>query len=136
MNKGKFTTVIGSALLVLAAAGNVYAAENAEGVKEHMAKTLEVAKQALEAAKAGNREECLAKVAATKQHYKEITGDAAGMPLQKAMKTLREGQNLCEGIGANGMVDASKADVKSAIPLIEDAVKQMEPINAKVQAGG
>lgn len=95
MKMSKISTVVSSALLALAVSGSVFAAENAEGVKEHLGLTLETTKAAQAAAAAGNRDECLAKIKAAKQHYKEVTGDAAGKPLQDAIKVLKVGQEEC-----------------------------------------
>ncbi|MDD1649203.1 MAG: hypothetical protein LUO80_02250 [Methylococcaceae bacterium] len=95
MKMSKISTVVSSALLALAVSGSVFAAENAEGVKEHLGLTLERVKAAQAAAAAGNRDECLSNIKAAKQHYKEVTGDAAGKPLQDAIKNLKVGQEEC-----------------------------------------
>lgn len=84
-------------------AGSAFAAENAAGVLEHTDLTVKSIKAALEAAKAGNEAGCVANIKQGKQHYKEITGDAAGKPLQDAIKVLKEGQAACEaGDAAKG----------------------------------
>jgi len=50
MKMSKISTVVSSALLALAVSGSVFAAENAEGVKEHLGLTLERVKAAQAAA--------------------------------------------------------------------------------------
>jgi hypothetical protein len=95
MKMSKISTVVSSALIALAVSGSVFAAENAAGVKEHLGLTLEKVVAAQAAAAAGNRDECLSNIKAAKQHYKEVTGDAAGKPLQDAIKNLKIGQEEC-----------------------------------------
>ncbi len=88
-----------SALLLTGAfglSGGAFAAETATGVNEHFDMTIKTAQEAQAAAGAGNKEGCLAAIKQTKQHYKEITGAASGMPLQKAMAKLKDGQAACE----------------------------------------
>lgn len=95
MKMSKISTVVGSAFLALAVSGSVFAAENSEGVKEHFGLMLERTKAALAAANAGNKDLCVTEIKAAKQHYKEVTGDAAGKPLQDAIKELKVGQAEC-----------------------------------------
>lgn len=85
--------------LGLAGASSVYAAETSAGVAEHMGLTIKSTQEALEAAKGGNEHGCLASIKQAKQHYKEVTGDAAGKPLQDAIKRLKEAQAECEKEG-------------------------------------
>jgi Small metal-binding protein len=116
-------TAVSTTLIALALSGSVFAAENAEGVKEHMALTVEKAKAALASATAGNKDQCLADIKASKQHYKEITGDAAGKPLQDAIKTMKVGQEECE-----------KGDTKKAAETLTGVVSALDKINAGVQS--
>ena len=124
MKTNKITMTLGALLLTGAfgLSGSVFAAENALGVKEFMAKTLETAKAAQAAAAAGDEAGCLAAIKQTKQYYKEITGDAAGKPLQDAMKKIKAGQAHCEADNA-----------QSAVPDLSEAVATMEKINAGVK---
>lgn len=115
MKTSKIAKVLGALLLTGVVSGSAFAAENAEGVKEFMAKTLETAKQAQAAAVAGDEKACLAAIKQTKQNYKEITGDAAGKPLQDAMKKVKEGQAHCEAGNAT-----------EAAPLLGEAVAAMQ----------
>ena len=118
-------TVVSSTILALAVSAGAFAAENAEGVREHMALTLEKTKAAQVSAAAGNKDECLSNIKSAKQHYKEITGDAAGKPLQDAIKTLKVGQAECES-----------GDTAKAAQTLTGVVGSLEKINAQVQAGG
>ncbi len=91
----KIANVLG-ALLLTGAVGTAFAAETATGVNEHFDMTIKTVKEAQAAAAAGNKDGCLSSIKAAKQHYKEITGAASGMPLQKAMGKVRDAQGACE----------------------------------------
>lgn len=122
MKMNNISKVLGAFLLTGLVSGNVFAAENASGVKEFMGKTVATAKEAQAAAAAGNEKECLSAIKQTKQYYKEITGDAAGKPLQDAMKKIKEAQSHCE---AGNAVDAA--------PILGEAVAAMEKVNAGIK---
>ena len=102
MNKLMGAVVLGAFALT---ANVSFAAENAEGVKEHFALTIKTLKEAQDAAKTGNEPACRDNIKLAKQNYKEITGDAAGKPLQDAMKRVNDAQALCEKEG--GAVEAA-----------------------------
>jgi hypothetical protein len=109
---------------VLALTGSVaFAAENTEGVLEHLDLTVKTAQEALDAAKAGNKEGCLSAIKAAKQHYKELTGAPAGKPAQDAMKLVREGQNACEA-----------GDTAKAVEPLTKAVAGFDKINKDTHA--
>ncbi|BBA34162.1 conserved domain protein [Methylocaldum marinum] len=118
------TLFLGGLLLTgtLGMSSGAVAAENAAGVKEFMGKTVETAKQAQAAAAAGDKDGCLSAIKQTKQNYKEITGDAAGKPLQDAMKKVREAQGLC---------DAGKP--AEAAPILGEATAAMEKVAAGIK---
>ncbi len=122
MKMSKISTVVSSALLALAVSGNVFAAENAAGVKEHFGLTVQKAKEAQASAAAGNKEECLVNIKAAKQHYKEVTGDAAGKPLQDAIKVLKVGQEECE-----------QGNTAKAAATLTEVVNALEKINANIK---
>jgi hypothetical protein len=122
MKMSKISTVMSSALLALAVSGNVFSAENAEGVKEHFALTQEKTKEAQAAAAAGKKDECLLAIKAAKQHYKEITGNAASKGLQDAIKVLKVGQEECE-----------KGDTAKAATTIGEVVTSLDVIKASVK---
>lgn len=122
MKMNKIVKALSVALLAGAVSGSVFAAENASGVKEFMAKTLETAKAAQAAAVAGDEAGCLAAIKQTKQFYKEITGDAAGKPLQDALKKVKEGQAHCEA-----------GNAQEAVPFLSEAVATMEKISAGIK---
>lgn len=118
------TLVLGASLLtgVFAASGSAIAAETAAGVKEFMGKTIQTTKEAQAAAAAGNKEGCLSAIKQTKQNYKEITGDAAGKPLQDAMKKVNQARDLC-----------SAGNTQDAAPLLGEAAATMEKVNAGIR---
>ena len=122
MKMSKISTVISSAFLALTVSGNVFAAENAEGVREHFALTQEKTKEAQAAAAAGNKDACLVGIKAAKQHYKEITGNAASKALQDAIKTLKVGQEECEK-GDTAKAATTIGEVVSALDAIKSSVK-------------
>lgn len=112
-----------SAVIVLSAVcGNVFAAESAAGVKEHMGLTLASVKEAQAAAAAGDKAGCLAAIKKAKQHYKEVTGDAAGKPLQDAIKELKVGQAECDE-GDTAKAATTLSGVVSAIDKINSSIK-------------
>ena len=53
-------------------------------------------KAATEAAKAGDAKGCTDHYKQAKQHYKEITGNAASMSLQKAIDVMKTGKEACQ----------------------------------------
>jgi hypothetical protein len=108
--------------LAIGSVASVSAAENAAGVAEHMGLTVKTTKEAMEAAKAGNKDGCLANIKQAKQHYKEITGDAAGKPLQDAMKRLKDAQAECEA-GDTAKAGGTLAEVVTAMEKGQSGVK-------------
>ena len=126
MKKVEFAKTLGAMIVggVFALGGvAANAAENASGVKEHMALTVKTTKEAMEAAKAGNETGCLASIKQAKQHYKEITGDAAGKPLQDAMKRLKDAQAECEKEGGAAKGAEILAEVLAAMEKIQGNIK-------------
>ena len=127
MKKVEFAKTLGALIVggvfALGGVASVNAAENAAGVKEHMAMTVKTTKEAMEAAKAGNETACLASIKQAKQHYKEITGDAAGKPLQDAMKKMKEAQAECEKEGGAAKGAEILSEVVSAMEKIQANVK-------------
>lgn len=111
-----------STLLVAGAfglSGSALAAETATGVNEHFDMTIKTTKEAQAAAAAGDKAGCLANIKQAKQHYKQITGAASGMPLQKAMAKLRDAQAACDA-GDTGKGAAVLSDVASDLQKISD----------------
>jgi hypothetical protein len=100
--------------------GAASAAENAAGVKEHMGLTVSTTKEALAFATAGNGEGCVTSIKAAIQHYKEITGDAAGKPLQDTIKKIKAAKDAC-----------AAGDATEGAAVLTDAVANLE----KIQAG-
>lgn len=120
MKINKITTTLSAMLLTGAFASGAMAAESAAGVKEHFQLTIDTTKGAQDAAQEGNKEGCLAKIKQAKQHYKEVTGDAAGKGLQDAMKRVKEAQTECEA-GNTG----------TAAEILGEAVISMQKLQPK-----
>lgn len=120
-----FAKKLSSVLLAgfMSVAGSAMAAESAAGVAEHMGLTVKVTKEALEAAKSGNEAGCLASIKQAKQHYKEITGDAAGKPMQDAMKRMKDAQAACES-GNSAQGAEILAEVVAALEKIQANIKK------------
>lgn len=123
MKTTKTFSVIGGAVLALAISGSAFAAENASGVAEHLGLTLTKIKDAQAAAAASNKDQCLVDIKQAKQHYKEITGDAAGKPLQDAIKTLKVGQEQCEK-GDTATAATTLSGVVDAVAKIQAAASK------------
>ena len=127
MNNHKIVKSLGALLIgsimALSGVASVSAAENAAGVAEHMGLTLKTTKEALGFAKEGNEKACLDSIKQAKQHYKEVTGDAAGKPLQDAIKRLKEAQSECEKEGGGPAGAAILEEVVAAMDKINKGVK-------------
>jgi hypothetical protein len=117
----KITKNLGAALVTgLLALGSVsvsYAAEDAGGVVKYIGMSYDSAKAALESAKAGNKEATTTSLKQVRQYTKEITGDAAGMKLQKVNQGIK---------AAASAVEAN--DMAKAVELLTTAVKSLEDI--------
>lgn len=126
MKKVEFAKTLGALIVGGAfALGSVAvnAAENAAGVVEHMGLTVKTTKEALEYAKAGNEHACLSSIKQAKQHYKEITGDAAGKPLQDAIKRLKVAQEECEKEGGGPAAAGILTEVVASLEKIQGNMK-------------
>lgn len=121
MKMNKITKALGAFLLTGAfgLSGSAFAAESAAGVREHMDLMVKTAKEAQAAAKAGNKDSCLVSIKQSVQHYKELTGDAAGKSMQDAMKTIKEAKGECEA-----------GNTAKAAELLDQAVPAIEKIKA------
>ncbi len=117
----KMTKNLGVALVVgvltMGAASVSYAAENAAGVTVFIGKSLDSAKAALEHAKAGHKAETIASLKEVRQYTKEITGDAAGMKLQKVNQAIKAAAN-----------EAEADNLSKSAELLTDAVAKLEEI--------
>jgi hypothetical protein len=126
MKKINIPTILSSILisgtLALTASTATYAAENASGVVHFMNMTIKAVKEARDAATAGNKEDCLDRIKVTKQYYKEITGDAAGKPLQDAMKRVKEAQAECDS-GNTANAATILGEVGASMQQIENNMK-------------
>ena len=127
MKNRKIAKTLGALLtggvLALGGASCLYAAETAAGVAVHMNKTIDSAKEALAHAKEGNEKGCLASIKQAKQHYKEITGDAARKPLQDAIKRMKEAQAECEKEGGAPQAAAILTEVVAALEKVKATIK-------------
>lgn len=122
----KITNKLGIALIAgmlgLGAVSVSHAAEDAGGVIKYIGLSLDSAKAALEAAKAGDKAKTTENLKLVRQQTKEITGDAAGMKLQKVNQAVK---------AAGNAVDAG--DLPKAAELLEPAVKSLEEIKASTK---
>lgn len=116
-----FTNKLGVALIAgmlgLGAVSVSYAAEDAGGVVKFIGLSYESAKAALEAAKAGDKAKTTENLKLVRQQTKEITGDAAGMKLQKVNQAVK----------AAGLA-VEEGDLAKAAELLAPAVKSLEEI--------
>lgn len=122
MKMNKIAKVLGALLLTGAfgVSGSAVAAENAAGVAEHFALTIKTVKEAQQAAQAGDKDGCLTNIKASVQHYKEITGDAAGKPLQDAMKKVKQAKGECE----SGNTAKAAEILTEVVPALESIQKK------------
>lgn len=95
MKMSKIATAL-SAFLLTGAVSGAFAAENAAGVAEHFSLTVKTLQAAQTAATSTDKDGCLSNIKQAKQHYKELTGDAAGKPMQDVMKSVKQAQADCE----------------------------------------
>lgn len=122
----KITNRLGVALIAgmlgLGAVSVSYAAEDAGGVVRFIGLSADSAKAALEAAKAGDKAKTIENLKLVRQQTKEITGDAAGMKLQKVNQAVKAAGN-----------EAEAGNLAKAAELLEPAVKTLEEIKATVK---
>ncbi len=113
----KLGVALVTGMLTLGAASVSYAAENAAGVTVFIGKSLDSAKAALEHAKAGHKAETIASLKEVRQYTKEITGDAAGMKLQKVNQAVKA-----------AATEAEAGNLSKSAELLTDAVAKLEEI--------
>ena len=104
------------------AAGSASAAESASGVREHLDMMVKTVKEANEHAAAGHQDLCVESIKASIQHYKEVTGDAAGKPLQDAVKKIKAAKDACQA-----------GDPAEASAVLIDTIPALEKIQAGVK---
>ncbi len=125
MNKQKIHTKLAASLLAgafsLGISSEIIAAESPGGVARYMDLTIKSTQQAQQQAKQGNKEGCAQNIKEARQHYKEITGDTAGMPMQRAMKKIKTAQTACEA-----------GDTAKGADILTDALKDLEAIQGKM----
>jgi len=119
----KITTKLGVALIAgmlgMGAVSVSYAAEDAGGVVKFIGLSLDSAKAALEASKAGDKAKTIESLKQVRQQTKEITGDAAGMKLQKVNQAVK----------AAGL-EAEAGNLDKVADILAPAVKSLEEIKA------
>ncbi|MGI9211101.1 MAG: hypothetical protein ACR2HF_01400 [Methylococcaceae bacterium] len=98
------------------------AAESAGGVAEHMNMLIETTKAAQTAAASGDKGACLSSIKQAKQHYKELTGEPAGKPMQDAIKIMKDAQVDCESDKTADAV-AKLSDVTARIQKVQASLK-------------
>lgn len=109
--------------LALGGGAAVSAAENKASVSEFMDKTVKSVEEAQAEARGGNEHGCLASIKQAKQYYKEITGDAAGKPLQDAIKQLKVAQAECEKEGGAPKAAEILTEVVAAMKKVQSTIK-------------
>jgi hypothetical protein len=95
-NTQKLCVALITGLFALGTVSVTHAAEDAGGVVKYIGLSSDSAKAALDAAKAGDKEKTLASLKQVRQYTKEITGDAAGMKLQKANQAVKAAAQQAE----------------------------------------
>jgi hypothetical protein len=116
-----FAVALVSAVLATGSVAVSNAAEDAGGVVKYIGMSYDSAKAALDAAKVGDKQKTTESLKQVRQYSKEITGDAAGMKLQKVNQAVK---------AAGNAVDA--CDMAKAVELLGPAVKSLEEMkNAK-----
>ncbi len=124
MTKNGYKTLIG---LVAGAAFGLAssaasAAESAAGVKEHMGLMVKTVKEAQDHAAQGHGDLCTESIKQSIQHYKELTGDAAGKPLQDAVKKIKLAKDGCQA-----------GDTSEAAALLGETLPVLEKIDAALK---
>ncbi len=99
--------------------GSTLAAESAAGVKEHMGLMVKTVQEAQSHAAQGHGDLCTESIKQSIQHYKELTGDAAGKPLQDAVKKIKLAKDGCQA-----------GDTTEAATLLQEVLPVLEKINA------
>jgi uncharacterized protein YjdB len=91
------------------------AAESAAGVSKAIADVKRALAEAIQIAAAGTDKDALiAKIAETKQHYKEITGDQYGARLQRLSSALSKAR----GMAQRGDMVGAEEELKKALEII------------------
>jgi cellobiose-specific phosphotransferase system component IIA len=114
------TKAVGAILLTGAlglAGAPAFAAEDAAGVYKHAVEASKTAKEAIEHAKAGHKEQTLETLKVLRTHTKELTGDPIGKNIQRANSRIREAIAATEG-----------GNTAEAATKLEDAVKELQVI--------
>lgn len=120
MKKEGYTKLVGlsAGALFSLATSTAFAAENAAGVKEHMGLMLKTVTEAQSHAAQGHGDLCVDSIKQSIQHYKELTGDAAGKTLQDAVKKIKLAKDGCQA-----------GDTGEAASLLQETVPVLEKIN-------
>ncbi len=79
-------------------------------------------KEATDHANQGHADLCTESIKKSIQHYKEITGDAAGKPLQDAVKRIKAAKDACQA-----------GDTSEAAAVLSSTVPEIEKINAGIK---
>lgn len=116
----KITKTLGAILLTGAlglAGAPAIAAEDAAGVHTHAVEAVKTAKEAIEHAKAGHKEQTLDTLKVLRTHTKELTGDPIGKNIQRANSRIREAISATEG-----------GNTAEAATKLEEAMKELQAI--------
>ena len=121
----KICVALVTGLMAIGTVSTVYAAENAEGVREFTAKSADTIKKALEELQGGRPDEARVELKAVRQQTKEITGAGASIKLQKVNQAVKETIRI---------LDEEKTDtIKKAIEVLAPAVTSMQEINVETK---
>ena len=104
----KVTKTLGAILLAGAfglCGAPAIAAESANEVHAHAVEALKTAKEALEHAKAGHKEQTVETLKVLRTHTKELTGDPIGKNIQTANARIREAIKEAEAGNTAGTAD-------------------------------
>jgi hypothetical protein len=116
----KTTQMIGvmliGGLLAVGTVSTSYAAEDAGGVTKYIGLSLDSAKAAVEAAKAKDKAKTIESLKQVRQQTKEITGDAAGMKLQKVNQAVKQ----AKGEADNELFDKVIETMTPAVAALEE----------------
>lgn len=111
------------AVTLLAGTGySAFAAESAAGVAEHLNMLIDTTRAAQTSAAAGDKDACLSTIKQAKQHYKELTGEPAGKPMQDAIKIMKDAQADCES-GNTADAATKLGDVVSREQKVQASLK-------------
>lgn len=125
----KITKTLGAILLAGAfglSGAPAIAAETAGAVHAHAVEALKTAKEAIEHAKAGHKDQTIETLKVLRTHTKELTGDPIGKNIQQANSRIRDAIKEAEAGNTAGAADKL---AEALVPL--QAIEQYTAANKK-----